>query len=148
LCRSRVLKNGYMSVAIKDDVGKWRFPYVHRLVLLAFVGPQPDGHESAHGNGRRTDNRVENLSWLTRKHNHAHKYQHGTDPRTIAALKPWTRPRGVGHYEAKMTEAFVREARARHASGEWSYSEVAIRGGVALPTARHMLRRESWKHVE
>src|SRR4030042_5419324 len=51
---------------------------VHRLVLETFIGSCPEGKEACHNNGRRTDNRVENLRWDTRKNNHEDKKKHGT----------------------------------------------------------------------
>ena len=51
---------------------------VHRLVLEAFVGPCPAEHECAHLNGARDDNRLLNLSWVTRAENAHHKRVHGT----------------------------------------------------------------------
>lgn len=38
---------------------------VHRLVLAAFVGPCPPGHEALHRNSRLDDNRLANLKWGT-----------------------------------------------------------------------------------
>lgn len=50
-----------------------RSEYVHRLVLLAFIGhPDPDGTDETvdwtgeHRNGDQLDNRIENLMWLPR----------------------------------------------------------------------------------
>lgn len=51
---------------------------VHRLVLLAFTGPQPDDTEACHWNGVPTDNRVANLRWDTRSANAADAIRHGT----------------------------------------------------------------------
>jgi hypothetical protein len=65
--------NGYCIVTL----GRAR-PYIHSLVLEAFVGPRPPGHQAAHGNGDRRDNRVENLRWATRDENEADKANHGT----------------------------------------------------------------------
>lgn len=42
---------------------------VHRLVLEAFVGPAPHGHEGCHRNDDPADNRVQNLYWGTRSDN-------------------------------------------------------------------------------
>ena len=42
---------------------------VHRLVLLAFVGPCPNEMEACHNDGDCTNNRLENLRWDTRKAN-------------------------------------------------------------------------------
>ena len=53
---------GYYVVALSKD-GKPRNWYVHRLVLMAFVGLPQDGQEACHENDIRTDNRLENLRW-------------------------------------------------------------------------------------
>jgi len=53
---------GYYVVGLSRD-SKPKDWYVHRLVLMAFVGmPQP-GQEACHGNDVRTDNRLANLRW-------------------------------------------------------------------------------------
>lgn len=52
---------------------------VHRLVLEAFVGPCPDGHQCCHSNGNRADNRLSNLRWDTFMANIADRTLHGTE---------------------------------------------------------------------
>jgi hypothetical protein len=39
--------------------------YIHRAVLLAFVGPPEPDQETRHLNGQPDDNRLENLAWGT-----------------------------------------------------------------------------------
>ena len=51
--------------------------YIHRLVLEAFVGPCPEGMETCHNNGVRTDNRLENLRWDTSSANNDDIVKHG-----------------------------------------------------------------------
>lgn len=68
---------GYVRVGLSIN-GKSKGYFVHVLVLLAFKGRCPEGLESAHLNGVRHDNRIENLAYVTRKENHAHKKIHGT----------------------------------------------------------------------
>ena len=51
---------------------------VHRLVLEAFVGPCPEGYETRHRNGDKTDNRLLNLMWGTRSDNRLDNVEHGT----------------------------------------------------------------------
>lgn len=52
---------------------------VHRLVLLAFVGPCPDDMEALHANGDPSDSRLVNLRWGTAVENMADKLRHGTN---------------------------------------------------------------------
>jgi hypothetical protein len=67
-------RKGYLYVWL----GKGRGQAVHRLVLLAFVGPCSDRCEGAHGDGNPANNALANLAWKTRKENHADKRRHGT----------------------------------------------------------------------
>lgn len=43
--------------------------YIHDLVLLAFVGPKPEGLEVCHGSGGQKDNRLANLCYGTASKN-------------------------------------------------------------------------------
>jgi hypothetical protein len=53
---------GYLSTSLTAD-GRTSTHLVHRLVLLAFVGPQPDGTEGKHRDLDRTNNGADNLYW-------------------------------------------------------------------------------------
>jgi len=68
------INHGYPHVHIFN-----KFRKVHQLVLEAFVGPRPPGYEAAHLNGIRSDNRVENLKWVTKSENQNHRKLHGTE---------------------------------------------------------------------
>ena len=62
------IKLGYKRVYLYDYLGR-RGLLVHRIVLLAFVGPCPVGCEARHINGIHNDNTAENLCWWTRQEN-------------------------------------------------------------------------------
>lgn len=63
-----IADNNYMKVLLSKE-GKQKLKLVHRLVAEAFI-PNPDNKpEIDHINTDRTDNRVENLRWVTRKEN-------------------------------------------------------------------------------
>lgn len=51
--------------------------HVHRLVLCAFVGPQPEGRESCHRDGDPSNNSASNLYWGTRLDNVKDAIKHG-----------------------------------------------------------------------
>lgn len=49
--------------------------YMHQLVAEVFIGPLPAGHEVAHINHIRQDNRAENLRYATRQENLSARYR-------------------------------------------------------------------------
>lgn len=63
-------KDGYKVIHLRDTFnGKNRLLKVHRLVAETFI-PNPNNYPSIdHINGKRDDNRVENLRWCTNKQN-------------------------------------------------------------------------------
>lgn len=71
LRRSTGSRTAYCSVALcKQGISRTRL--VHHLVLLSFVGPRPKGHNTNHKSGDGTDNRLENLEYVTPKQNTRH----------------------------------------------------------------------------
>jgi hypothetical protein len=65
------MASGYFTVGVYAERGKKPKTYLlHRLVLEAFRGVPPDGKMDArHLDGRKSNNRLENLSWGTRSEN-------------------------------------------------------------------------------
>jgi hypothetical protein len=55
--------------------------------------------------------------------------------------------RGEGRPAAKVTEAQVREMRARFAAGGVTQTALALDFGLSLATANKILRRKAWRHV-
>lgn len=98
LVKGRVLKpvlengTGYFRAALYKAEREPRRYRVHTLVLTTFVGPRPDGMVCCHGNGIRTDNRLENLSWDTISANNFDAVKHGNHRQTRKTHCPQGHP--------------------------------------------------------
>lgn len=76
LLRQASLRGGYRRVFLHRDGQRWD-QEVHRLVLLAFAGPAPHGHECLYGDGDPSNNCLSNLRWGTRSENRLDAVRHG-----------------------------------------------------------------------
>ena len=69
-------KFGYQYVGLCLN-GKGENHYIHRLVATAFIPNFENKRTVNHINGDKTDNRVENLEWVTDSENVKHAYKNG-----------------------------------------------------------------------
>lgn len=89
--------DGYEQVALSAPDGKRRSHTVHRLVLMAFAGPCPDGMEGCHNDGNRRNNHVSNLRWDTRLANVADRQRHNP-PRAYCGAGHEFTPENTYHF--------------------------------------------------
>lgn len=121
---------GYKIVGLYAGRQK-SFP-VHRVVLLAFRGPRPLNMDSCHNNGVKTDNRLLNLRYDSRKNNHADTKRHGM------------KPRGESHANSKLTDTEVKAIRRSKSS----CAKAAADFGVCPMTISLVRRKLRWAHVK
>jgi len=127
-------KSGYLTVSLWHH-NKGRSLYVHRVVCEAFHGTQP-GYWCNHKDGIRTNNRSDNLEWLSPKQNEHH---------AIASLGKSNA--GERNGQAKLTAQQVRAMRFLHESGEYSIIDLASMFKIARRTAANIVARRSWVSV-
>lgn len=126
--------NGYRKISLKGDDGVRRGVNVHRLVVLAHLGPIPKGMWVNHLNGVRTDNRLSNLEVVTPSDNHIHA-------RDVLKRK-YIRGSEMGR--SKLTEEGVEAVRLLSGMG-WSQRKLASAFGVSQPCVSNILNELSWK---
>src|SRR5664279_1470913 len=75
LLRPGANRRGYLHVCLWDSTARKAMPIsVHRLVMNAFAGLPLYGMQVNHKNGRKDDNRLVNLEWVTAGENLKHSY--------------------------------------------------------------------------
>lgn len=80
--KTRISNWGYPIISIWKNNKQKTFS-VHRLVAETFIANPNNKAEVNHKNGIKTDNRVENLEWVTREENIQHAYNTGLNPRSL-----------------------------------------------------------------
>ncbi|WP_211339176.1 NUMOD4 motif-containing HNH endonuclease [Salana multivorans] len=89
--RPSIAKGGYPMVSLYRDRGR-STRTVHRLVLLAFVGPEPEGAEACHRDGNPTNNALPNLYWGTHSENMHDAVRHGRNRQARRTTCPLGHP--------------------------------------------------------
>ena len=123
-------RTGYPQITLQKEGRSFCF-WVHRLVLMAFVGPRPVNMQARHLNGDKQDNRLENLQWGTAKENYRDSVEHGVSSR------------GERHGLSKLTEDLVREI--RQAPG--TIREIGQKFGIDNSNVSRIKRGVAWTHV-
>ena len=128
--RGHVAANGYITVSLRRN-GRTYPVNVHTLVLLAFVGPRPEGMEACHNNGTRIDNRLSNLRWDTHVGNVADTDRAPTVFLVALAAR------------SQDSQSLVQWMRRKAEEG-MPKREIARAVGVASTTATSAIRGDNW----
>ncbi len=70
-CSPKPNTEGYCTTRLKPNA---KTVSIHRMVAFAFLDKGSDKTEVNHKNGIKSDNRIENLEWVTRSENIKHAY--------------------------------------------------------------------------
>lgn len=71
-------RDGYYRCSVQKLNGTWTSQPVHRLVAKAFIPRTENKDVVNHIDGNRTNNRIENLEWVTPKENVIHSFKFGS----------------------------------------------------------------------
>ena len=93
--------HGYYHFHFTDGPKHKRY-LIHSAVMLAFVGPRPEGMHVAHADGNKANNHISNLSYKTPSENARDKFLHGT------------MLFGENHPSAKLTDRQVEDIRHQY----------------------------------
>jgi HNH endonuclease len=141
-------RHGYFRVGLRRDL-KQKLYLVHRLVAAAFIGPCPQGHETNHKDGDKSNNFWRNLEYLTRKKNAEHAAQLGlylTGDRHPFHKNPAMAKRG-----SETSQALINEQEAREIKNllrlQVKHRVIAQLCKVKTSLVDDIARGRTWKHV-
>lgn len=139
LISPQIVAGGYVQVTIKHNFITYH-PLAHTLVAFAFLPPPPSEygrHKIAinHINGVKTDNRPNNLEWVTYRQNSEHASRAG-----LMLI-------GENNPNSRMTEIDVRKMRKLHADGV-AIRKLARDFGYSRFAIKLACDRITWKHIK
>jgi hypothetical protein len=139
--KERIMKpatddNGYLRCGLSID-GKLRTFKVHRLVASAFCkGMTLEKNEVNHINGIKSDNRAENLEWITRSANCKHSFDTGLQ-------KP---KKGMLNGHSKLKDSDIKQIRQMFLEG-YSSRKIAKIYNMDKTIFLDIKNGKCWSHV-
>lgn len=121
---------GY-SIASLSKLSVHKYYSVHRLVAMTFI-PNPENKPQVnHINGIKTDNRVENLEWVTPSENIQHSVDTGLQPKPVKMPKK------------KLNYGKVRRIR----ESNLGIGDLCKMFDITPKTVNRILSRKTWKQI-
>jgi len=129
-----IMKKGYSQVTLYSNKKPKKF-LIHRLVAFAFLGDKSDNLEINHKNKVRSDNRLENIEWVTRSYNAYHKY------------KTYQYPQGSSHCRSKLDEETVMKIKFYIKNGI-RICDISRKLNIHQSTIGEIKQGRTWSHLE
>lgn len=134
LIKTQTDKDGYRMVVLTSADSGRKLTKVHRLVAQAFIENPECKPQVNHINGVKTDNRAENLEWVTNYENRVHAMNNG-----LHAC-------GERQHNAKLTNSQVSEIKRRLYTGDANI-DIARDFGVSHKRISAIKCGTVWKHI-
>lgn len=134
--KDKILKQNYCGLYFSIGLSKNRKTEritIHRLIAIHFIYNNEGKTQVNHINGIKTDNRIQNLEWVTPKENIRHAF----------ATKLKIPVKGEENGGSKLTNKCILDIRA----SELSQVELAKIYNVLQSNIHCIIKRKTWKHI-
>lgn len=128
-------KDGYQTIILHKNNKSYN-KKIHRLVLNAFEKNNEELQVNRI-NGIKSDNRLENLEWVTPKENIEHCKRTGLNHSRI----------GENHYSSKLTENDVIEIRYLCENTNLKHREIAEMYDLSVGHISDIKLKKAWSHI-
>ena len=128
--RAFVLHKGYPRIFFGSRKKNHKDHFVHNVIALCYLGEKPEGYQTDHINSIKTDNRLENLQYITPQQNiHKIKTMNGRNVKGYtlkkngkyrAQIKVDCKSFNLGSYDTE------EEARQAYIDGKLKYHNVKL----------------------
>jgi hypothetical protein len=109
---------------------------VHRLIAETFIANPQNKPAVNHKNGIKSDNRLENLEWVTPKENMDHAISIGLANNS-----------GANNGTSKLTEADVIQIRELYVKKNYTFVVLAKMFNVSFQQISNIINKKKWKHI-
>ena len=129
-------KKGYLQVGLRKSGQSQKYFSVHRLVAKAFIENPKNKKTVNHKNFIKTDNRKDNLEWLTYKE----QISHAIDNNVF-------NQKGSKNVKAKLKEEDVIDIREVYSSKSANIQSICKIYNISKSTVYRIISRKSWPHI-
>ncbi len=136
--QTKNFSSGYFILRLSDD-GIIKTYTVHSLIAETFLVKPKNDFQVNHKNGDKTDNRIENLEYVSRQENIRHSYRLG--------LQSKEQNQGAKNGRAKLTETEVANIIAEADRSIGVNVRLAKKYDVTPNNISRILSGKTWKHL-
>lgn len=135
ILKDRLIKCGYNTAVLYKNKKRKVF-YLHRLIMLTFHGSSK--LDVNHKNGVKSDNKLDNLEYVTRSENVLHAFK----------TKLTVPSRGEAHHKSKLKRKDVCEILLFLDNGKLRQKDIAKIYNVTQTAINNINVRKSWKSIK